>query len=258
MHPELEKALKNDFAHTIIRPAPATHQFAIGEAVAFGNVEEVTVVDFTPNREVYLLNAVYHDGRAKTRSEKLVAQSWFNLRRPDARAKNEANGPLMRPDDLRYRTLASTIGGILLRIEKSGVDFEPEYQRGYEWTLEQKQELIATIFDRGSIGTVAFNRRNFSTKGHLYEVVDGKQRLSTLWEFVQDGFTHKGRRFSELHWRDQSDFENHQLTVYDLEDADMISIYRLFLRINRRGTPVNNAHIEKIEAALKALEAAKK
>ena len=132
------------------------------------------------------------------------------------------------------------------------VYFNPSYQRDLVWTPQQKEALIETIFDHGAIGCFAFAYHD-SLDLPLYEIVDGKQRLSTLVEFSQDQFPVRGRYYSELSMHDMGIFNRAPVTVFQLENASLRDILVLFLRINRCGTPVDNKHIAKVRALLTSL-----
>lgn len=66
-------------------------------------------------------------------------------------------------------------------------------QRPFVWTLEQKQELIISILKGVSINSITVIQYKDDTPENkerpLLKIIDGKQRLSTLIDFVQDKFT---------------------------------------------------------------------
>lgn len=239
MNEKLQTKIRNEFSpHHQIRPAPAYRQFPVGTQILFGNhTDPWTVTDFSPLQEIYLVALGNNE----------LALPWYKLRPLD---HQPSETELADPDNIWSKQITSSIADTLLRIEHAGVDFAPDYQRGLVWTREQKEALIQTIFDRGSIGTLVFNARDDSTNRELYEIIDGKQRLSTLHEFQQDGFTIKGLLHSELHPRDKTAFKQHHVQVFILQDAPQKDIYRFFLRINRAGTPIDTDHINYVKTLL--------
>jgi hypothetical protein len=255
MHPKLASEIKSRPGMEDIEPPPPSHQFKVGQKVDFGNLEGADVIDVSPDGKILLLEALYRSRDNPAGEKRLLTQAWFNVRKQGSREARLTTAELGKEDRLQFRTLNTSIGGVLLRVETAGVDFDPPYQRGLAWTLKQKQDLIETIFDRGAIGTLAFNRRPYTHNGKGFEVVDGKQRLHTLWEFIQDKFDFKGRLHSELHPRDQRRIDDHAVLVYDLEEANMATILRLFLRVNRKGTQVDEAHIDLVAQQLAEIEA---
>ncbi|RZM25097.1 MAG: DUF262 domain-containing protein [Pedobacter sp.] len=82
----------------------------------------------------------------------------------------------------------------ILRIysEKSEIISDPEYQRnGGIWTPEKKQLLIDSIINNYDIPKIYFHQFSRDEKnktGKSYAIIDGKQRLETIWSFIEGGF----------------------------------------------------------------------
>ncbi len=77
--------------------------------------------------------------------------------------------------------------------EKDEVLVNPEYQRmGGVWTPEKKQLLIDSIlndYDIPKIYLHAFSREQKKETGFAYAVIDGRQRLEAIWQFIEGKFT---------------------------------------------------------------------
>lgn len=70
-----------------------------------------------------------------------------------------------------------------------GVDLQPEYQRGYIWSNDFKDKLLYSIIRRYPIGNVSLRvRTERNCKGAMQEVVDGQQRLTTIYKFVENDY----------------------------------------------------------------------
>jgi hypothetical protein len=69
-----------------------------------------------------------------------------------------------------------------------GLDLEPEYQRDYVWTLDQKIKFVEYILRGGQSGReLYFNCPSWQTRYNTpLEIVDGKQRLSAALDFLQN------------------------------------------------------------------------
>ncbi|MEW9530702.1 DUF262 domain-containing protein [Microbispora sp. NPDC049125] len=70
---------------------------------------------------------------------------------------------------------------------KGALDPNPPYQRDLVWTLDQKISLIYSILDGTPIPAIITNRRGRSVADTRY-VIDGKQRLNAVREFLEDKF----------------------------------------------------------------------
>ena len=75
---------------------------------------------------------------------------------------------------------------VLKEIQDS-IDVRPEYQRPLVWTLKQKRLLIDSIL-RGYDVPKMYWHRQPDDEQFEFHVVDGQQRLTTIWEFCNDGF----------------------------------------------------------------------
>ncbi len=76
--------------------------------------------------------------------------------------------------------------------EKNEIQSNPEYQRsGGVWTPEKKQLLIDSILNNYDIPKIyfhEFNREEKKSSGYAYAVIDGRQRLEAIWQFIDGGF----------------------------------------------------------------------
>lgn len=81
---------------------------------------------------------------------------------------------------------------MFLYSEKDGIQLDPHYQRmGGVWTLEKKQLLIDSIlndYDVPKLYFHEFSREKKTDTGFGYAVVDGRQRLQTIWDFIDGEF----------------------------------------------------------------------
>jgi len=84
----------------------------------------------------------------------------------------------------------------ILRInsEKDLIDVSPPYQRkGEIWSLEKRQLLIDSILNDYDIPKIYFyvlprDRNQTFGENFLYAVIDGRQRLEAIWDFINGEF----------------------------------------------------------------------
>lgn len=128
----------------------------------------------------------------------------------------------------------------------SMLDLTPPFQRELVWSAKQKSELIESIIM--GIPLPAFYVKE-NTEG-VYVVVDGKQRLSTLFDFIDNKFRleklsimrdHVKLYFNDLTPIEQNKIEDYTLTlnVIKAPTSDRVT-FDLFDRVNRGGTKLNN------------------
>ncbi len=125
-------------------------------------------------------------------------------------------------------------------------------QRDLVWSLEQKQEIIMSIITRRHIPHLAIlNRFN-----EVWEVMDGKQRLSAIKEFLSDKFTINldgdNYLFSELPEDYQIGINRTTLRYYIVNEVESEQIsddgkIKWFKYINFAGTIQDEEHLNKLK-----------
>lgn len=79
-------------------------------------------------------------------------------------------------------------------IQRYELDLTPRYQQGYIWLSEFKDYLLFSIIKGYPIGTIILKDKiGKNKKDDLYEVVDGQQRLITIYNFIVKDYTIKGK-----------------------------------------------------------------
>lgn len=105
----------------------------------------------------------------------------------------------------------------ILRInsEKEFINIDPWYQRQSDvWTLEKKQLLIDSILNELDIPKLYFHLLlpNQSDTDFDYAVIDGRQRLESIWGYMNDDFPLS----DEFEYFQSSDVDARGLTYSDL------------------------------------------
>lgn len=145
----------------------------------------------------------------------------------------------------------------LYRQYKTGeLDLNPFYQRDLVWTEEQKRSYIENLFlEKAQITPTLI--LNFS-KEYIgaFEVLDGKQRLSTLFDFIEN----KISIFDNVYFEELSSSDIKFLLSYivkytriskqDCTDLTNKEKIELFIEINELGTKMSDEHINRIKKLL--------
>ena len=148
---------------------------------------------------------------------------------------------IAKKDDVKMTFHGAMISSLLYKAYYTKLDMNPFYQRDYVWELEDKVNLIDSIFNNIDIGKFSFIEEDFE-----YEVLDGKQRLTALMDFYEDRFRYKGKLFSELSYKDKSHFENYKVTIGETSNLSDVQKAKYFYRLNRAGRVMNENHLEKV------------
>ena len=134
-----------------------------------------------------------------------------------------------------------------------GIDFNPIYQRGYVWDQKDKELLIDSVFkniDIGKFVLINLSDREWLERGISYEILDGKQRLSTLIEFYENRFAYNGKFYNDLSAKDKRAFKNHMVSFAEVSEIDKKTVLRYFLILKRTGKSMDKKHLEKVEKML--------
>ncbi len=229
-------------------PEP-TRFFEIGEEVASGAHLQTSVLDYDLDKKIYLISHDYiiepgsHDSGKQFQSRRWVA--WVDL----DKKKDYSKTPIISyKDELDLQFYQSSISSFHSVVYHFGIDLNPEYQRELVWELDDKIKLIDSIFDNVDIGKFVLVRRSYSSNKHMYEILDGKQRLSAIMDFWEDRFKWRGKKFSDLHPYDKSHFENYKISKAELnEPKDKNVLYKFFLKLNISGKPIEQNHLNKVK-----------
>lgn len=140
------------------------------------------------------------------------------------------------------------------------IDLNPEYQREIVWTDKQKQEYILAILKQRAKITPVIIEKLTEQGTVLYEILDGKQRLTALFDYIDNKYPlQTGEYFKDLSAKDmnvitQTRVSYTRITSYKEYDVPLDFKLAYFLEINALGTKITDEHIEKIENKLKELE----
>lgn len=235
-------------------PEP-TVTFEIGEDVKFRGEKDVKIKEVLMEGKLYIIvyTRVSKDKRTEEVTETpncLSYVKWLDITKKDSKV-NESK--FVKKDDLRVHFMQMSIQSLFTKVYSFGVDFEPEYQRGYVWELEDKIALIDSIFNNVEIGKFAFidnSNEKWEATGFSYEILDGKQRLSTLCEFYEGKFEYKGFKFNELHPLDRNHIMSYPVSIAELRDATEQDVLKYFVKLNSNGKVMDKEHLDKVKSMI--------
>ncbi len=124
------------------------------------------------------------------------------------------------------RPIQTIINQIKNANKRDGIDLRPSYQRGYIWTSDFKDKLIYSIIKSYPIGNISLRiRSDKNDKGAMQEVVDGQQRLTTIYKFIDDQYTIQGEMSRKII----------EYIIEYMEDDTDTQLEKLKKRLNNKG-----------------------
>lgn len=244
----LESELKDIRSRFI--PNNPTYFFEPGEEVIYGAHKKVIVREKLDDGKIYLVDIIYQTQKDVNNSG-LRYLDWIQLRKKEnweeVEIFREKNGE-------RIHYMQQSVHSLFTNVYDFGVDLNPSYQREHVWSLEDKVSLIDSIMKNIDIGKFVFIHREFKEskeKGTgLFEILDGKQRLTALCEFFEDRFTYKGKTFSQLHPYDKNQIIDYNVSVAELHIDSEEKRIEIFIKLNTAGRVMDKDHLEKVKKML--------
>lgn len=228
-------------------------EFSIGDKVfADGEKEEKIISEFIERGEDTF---VIFEGDRKVVDKPKMIQRIHKCKRNEGESVflNFKNKTLF--DDLTVTTITSSLENFLDMYAEGEYDFDPEYQRGLVWTKEQKQAFIkALMIGKAEIQPIFI--RNPKKREWGLEVLDGKQRLTAILEYVRgefevEGFYYKDLNSSDIRIFNYTPMVYTEIKYYDnkvgLTAMPTEQKIELFLQVNGYGQHVSDEHLEKIK-----------
>jgi 5-methylcytosine-specific restriction endonuclease McrA len=143
-----------------------------------------------------------------------------------------------------------TINELTLMFRSRQINLEPGFQRRSVWTLSDRRRLIQSIFAGYPLPSIFLYRRTHNGR-LVYDVIDGKQRLESVFMFTalgrfkRDQYNVKFDLGTGLDWYDWSAvrkcfaerraaFDSYKIQTVEVT-GDLHQIIDLFVRINSTG-----------------------
>jgi len=236
----------------ILTVPPKRRTYKVGQRVQWGNHKETYVRKVYRDGMYYLTETigVQRQRNGEIRNEDNI-QKWTDL----LPYQGHKDTSFAKEEKVYLRMLNSPLSSLIHMVQANhaGVDMDVDYQRDHVWSKADKIALIDSIFNNIEIGKFVFVERNLRVKGKLYEILDGKQRLTAITEFVEDRLKYRGFYFSELSYHDQYKFTDTNVSYGYLENPSKEAIFETFIKLNTCGKPMASKHINHVKQLLSEL-----
>jgi hypothetical protein len=171
---------------------------------------------------------------------------------PEDEYEESSRGPKpWDPAKIRITTKNFSLREAVTQIEEGDLDLAPDFQRAFVWKERQQTRLIESIALGIPLPAFYFNQ----DKDGAFQVIDGVQRLTTVYRFFHDlhllrsddlQYTHDlgGRKFSELDAVVRRRIANTQIVAHVIEPQTPDELkYDIFYRVNTLGSPLTAQEI---------------
>ncbi len=252
-----------------------TREFEVGEEIILGALKNVKIVHVYGDG-IYAIECLFtFDARHTPPALERRVVKWIDIDKKDI---SQTAKPFTNDEYRVPNFLQSDMGSLIHMNSHNGYVMDTRFQRGYVWTQSDREALIETIFNQGTIGSFLLNRHsgyNFKDSDEVNEfrtltgetvlipkkdnftisVIDGQQRLTTLMNFYLNRWAYKGLYYSELSWKDRSTFQRMRVSYALVDESDGWALKDwvwLFLQANK-GVSQSREHLAKMEEYYKGL-----
>ncbi len=154
------------------------------------------------------------------------------------------------PEKIRIHTKHYSLRQVVDMIRDNDIDIAPDFQRHYVWKARQRSGLIESLLLGIPLPSFYFNEDD---NGRL-QVVDGVQRLTTIYRYVSDPKEKlgelvylqdlRGQGFDELTTLFQRRLKSSQFVAHVIDPQTPYRVkFDIFRRINTGGTPLSAQEI---------------
>lgn len=229
--------------------------FKIGDEIFVDNSKyKRTIAEFVTNKKgtfvIFTDHSIFHPPKliemiSKEKRKESEGKSYFQTLKEHSIF-----------DDIHIDEITSDVENMLNEFSVGTYDFNPIYQRDLVWSTEKKQEFVKKLL----IGDVnlcpTFITAPYKKSKREYEVLDGKQRMMSVIQFVQNQFPVEGLYYKDLTMGDVSrlmnaTFKYKLVKYYDkkkgFSEMSLKQKVELFLQINEYGQKVSDEHLAKIK-----------
>lgn len=172
---------------------------------------------------------------------------------PDSQQESEDDLSKVSFKDAVVTNTDWTIESINLQMDKGTIDLQPSFQRRGAWDQTRKSRLIESIIVGMPVPNIALAER----KDHRgrFIVIDGKQRLLAIQEFIRGDYKLRGldlredlnsKTFETLETSDRESFENSTLRATLIKNwRDENFLWAAFYRLNVGSLPLSPQELRK-------------
>lgn len=172
---------------------------------------------------------------------------------PDAAVDMTRDRWMQAQRDLITTTLDYNLATIATLVQERRIDLNPSFQRRERWDVLRRSRLIESFMMNVPLPPVFLNEDEYGQ----YSIIDGKQRVTTVADFLSDEFAlsgltvfqeANGLRFSQLDYSLQSVLLTRASlrAIILLRLSDPLIKYQVFQRLNTGGVRLNAQEVRNV------------
>ena len=238
---KVKKAYLDSIKESALPYPTEIRKLNIGDSVEVGFLEDCKVEELIDNGKYVLISC-----KKKNSTEldyKVV--DWLSAFKTE-----DINDFVISTKKIHSNNYQKQITGLIHSVTNYGLIDSPDYQRDYVWTLEDKEKYIDSIMNEREIGKFIFIHHGYEVTPFL-EVLDGKQRLNAIMDFVYSKYTYNNMYYHQFSKRDRDQFDR-SVSVVEIpkNQTTKESLLQMFLEVNTAGVPQSEEHLTYVKNLL--------
>lgn len=121
--------------------------------------------------------------------------------------------------------------------------YQTYFQRQFVWREKDKRDLIDTIMQGLPIPAIFIcdAGTDFLSLSKKYNVLDGRQRLESIFEFLENKYEYNGKLFKDFNEDEKKKILNYNITLIQMyiDPDDTAKIKEIFKRLNKNAYNLN-------------------
>ena len=121
--------------------------------------------------------------------------------------------------------------------------YQTYFQRQFVWKEKDKRDLIDTIMQGLPVPAIFIcdAGTDFTSLSKRYNVLDGRQRLESIFEFLENRYQYNGKFFKDFTEDEKKKILNYNITLIQMyiEPDDTEKIKEIFKRLNKNSYNLN-------------------
>jgi hypothetical protein len=221
---------------------PPSRTFQIGDKIS-GYLTDAFVCDIIDDGRIIIIEHTALADRTKEPiGQKWQARWWFDVFPADT-----YEGTTQKRRRAWNSYVNSSVDMLMSDACNQRFRDNPDYQRGYVWTPDDKLRFIDSIFKGRELGRFIFVE--FPSPDYETEVLDGKQRIDAIREFVTAKFRYEGKYYHQYNLYDRNIFEGQSIQYAKLDGSSFkrSELLQIFLEVNAAGVPQSQEHLDKVQ-----------
>jgi hypothetical protein len=155
-------------------------------------------------------------------------------------------------EEFKTEKAVYTPNDLVLFREGGNLEITPKFQRRKVWTTPARSYFIDTMLRGMTVPPLYFRLTQDKAKTKMVrEVVDGQQRVTSVLDFMSDGYRLSktlmapwaGKKFSELTEDERLQISSFSFATEIFKSISDQKVLEVFCRLNMNGVPLNNQEL---------------